>query len=597
MRYLVLTLWLLLPFFSIAQDKTKEYSYTELFQMIEEEEDSVFKLSDAKISYEPKTDSLFVLNFGDRGLLDLSGTRKDTLHIFKSIDLSNVQFDYSQKLNSPLGFHLISFHKPVSIRNPGMLLILESTFEAEVEIRQYKEYSSEVDLMVHISKSKFQGALRIWTNSVKRSMIMVFDNSFSGTETSIYHWVGGDLLLRDNRLVSAQVSVASESTQGTKTNTELLGNDFRGSKDVSLKLQTKDVEYFKVANNKFDQTIKLEIDDLSANSSWIKWDQFDSGLFDAEIFNYWMDFGQTGTFDRNGFLPDSVLNSQRNIDYYFDTVRVQDLDVYNAELAIRGKFYDYYQKRHEIEASNAVYREIKELETQRLAYLYGQNPGFNNFFKWKINQFLNLFSAYGTEPARAITMSVYVILAFALIYLFFPNHWDSHGKNRIMDRYRFFLKYVNKDSGMHEVYLDEKQPELLASEDFKSYLQEQGKTAPKFFMATALPLYKWSVAGTKSASWFLSKVDVLQGKWSDTEDSKKSGKSFLLITAFLIALVYDIFIKILNALMLSINTFTTLGFGEIPIKGLPRYLAIIQGFIGWFMLTIFSVSLISQLLN
>ncbi len=38
-------------------------------------------------------------------------------------------------------------------------------------------------------------------------------------------------------------------------------------------------------------------------------------------------------------------------------------------------------------------------------------------------------------------------------------------------------------------------------------------------------------------------------------------------------------------------------FDEIPIKGLPRYLAIIQGFIGWFMLTIFSVSLISQLLN
>ena len=59
----------------------------------------------------------------------------------------------------------------------------------------------------------------------------------------------------------------------------------------------------------------------------------------------------------------------------------------------------------------------------------------------------------------------------------------------------------------------------------------------------------------------------------------------------------EVFIKVLNALMLSINTFTTLGFGEIPIKGLPRYLAIIQGFIGWFMLTIFSVSLISQLLN
>lgn len=46
-----------------------------------------------------------------------------------------------------------------------------------------------------------------------------------------------------------------------------------------------------------------------------------------------------------------------------------------------------------------------------------------------------------------------------------------------------------------------------------------------------------------------------------------------------------------------INTFTTLGFEEIPIKALPHYLAIIQGVLGWFMLTIFSVSLISQLLN
>jgi hypothetical protein len=62
-------------------------------------------------------------------------------------------------------------------------------------------------------------------------------------------------------------------------------------------------------------------------------------------------------------------------------------------------------------------------------------------------------------------------------------------------------------------------------------------------------------------------------------------------------IILDLFVKFLNALTLSINTFTTLGFGEIPIKGIPRYLAIIEGFIGWFMLTIFSVSLISQLLN
>ena len=89
----------------------------------------------------------------------------------------------------------------------------------------------------------------------------------------------------------------------------------------------------------------------------------------------------------------------------------------------------------------------------------------------------------------------------------------------------------------------------------------------------------------------------MKGSWSELPKSKRLWKSILLVGAFIIAIIYDLIIKILNALMLSINTFTTLGFGEIPIKGLPRYLAIVQGFIGWFMLTIFSVSLISQLLN
>jgi hypothetical protein len=89
----------------------------------------------------------------------------------------------------------------------------------------------------------------------------------------------------------------------------------------------------------------------------------------------------------------------------------------------------------------------------------------------------------------------------------------------------------------------------------------------------------------------------MKGTWQDLPKSRQVWKSILLIGAFIFAIIYDLLVKVINALMLSINTFTTLGFGEIPIKGLPRYLAIIQGFIGWFMLTIFSVSLISQLLN
>ena len=156
---------------------------------------------------------------------------------------------------------------------------------------------------------------------------------------------------------------------------------------------------------------------------------------------------------------------------------------------------------------------------------------------------------------------------------------------------------MNKQAGMHEVYLEEKKADILEFDDFKTLLEKQGKTVPKFFRSTALPLYKWSISGTKLSASLLKHLDIMKGTWEEVPNEKRLWKSFLLIFVFVIAIIYDLFIKVLNALMLSINTFTTLGFGEIPIKGLPRYLAIIQGFIGWFMLTIFSVSLISQLLN
>ena len=250
-----------------------------------------------------------------------------------------------------------------------------------------------------------------------------------------------------------------------------------------------------------------------------------------------------------------------------------------------------------MEGANLVYMRLKDLETRRLQYLYQENPGFTTFFKWKINQFLKIFSAYGTEPARAITMSVYVVLAFALIYLFFPNHWDSHGKNRIKDRFLFFHKYLRLNKGIQDVYLEEQSEEIASSHAFRKVLDDHKDEVPSFFYNAAKPLLRWSTAGTTIYSQLLSRVDFLKGSWKETDPKVRGLKTALTIVIFIIALAYDMLIKMLNALMLSINTFTTLGFGEIPIKGLPRYLAIIQGFIGWFMLTIFSVSLISQLLN
>jgi hypothetical protein len=156
---------------------------------------------------------------------------------------------------------------------------------------------------------------------------------------------------------------------------------------------------------------------------------------------------------------------------------------------------------------------------------------------------------------------------------------------------------MDRRAGIHEVYLEDKKKDLMEFEEFKAFVDSKKDRVPSLFIKTAYPLYKWAISGTRISSAFLKRVDVMRGTWEDVPANKRWWKGILLIGAFAIAIFYDLIIKMLNALMLSINTFTTLGFGEIPIKGLPRYLAIIEGFIGWFMLTIFSVSLISQLLN
>jgi hypothetical protein len=63
-----------------------------------------------------------------------------------------------------------------------------------------------------------------------------------------------------------------------------------------------------------------------------------------------------------------------------------------------------------------------------------------------------------------------------------------------------------------------------------------------------------------------------------------------------LSMLLGFIISLINALTLSLNAFTTLGFGRIPTKGLAKYVCVIQGFIGWFLLSIFTVALINQVL-
>lgn len=62
------------------------------------------------------------------------------------------------------------------------------------------------------------------------------------------------------------------------------------------------------------------------------------------------------------------------------------------------------------------------------------------------------------------------------------------------------------------------------------------------------------------------------------------------------SLFFGLLYSLVNAITLSLNAFVTLGFGNIPTRGIARFMCVFQGFIGWFLLSIFTVALINQVL-
>jgi hypothetical protein len=103
-----------------------------------------------------------------------------------------------------------------------------------------------------------------------------------------------------------------------------------------------------------------------------------------------------------------------------------------------------------------------------------------------------------------------------------------------------------------------------------------------------------SISQVKVSLW--KRLNLVEGTWNELPRSKRMVNSIVISGFIFVYLLTKGTAILLNALTLSINSFTTLGFGEIPITGIGRYLAILEGFIGWVFLTLFSVTLISQVL-
>tara|TARA_R110001592_G_scaffold101038_3_gene286144 strand:+ start:683 stop:2536 length:1854 start_codon:yes stop_codon:yes gene_type:complete len=581
-----------------------KYSHTEFITLLTSAKDTIFNLKDAFIYFDKKSDSTFYYeNIDDYFVF----STKDTLTIDVEIELTNVHFEHRFE-DSGVAFHHIKFTKPLQITDVASIVFSNCVFEEGLVISVDVPVNTFIDYF-ELNTDLYFNDIGINDSTIKGDAII--DIGTIETFSALFVSVTNSTFIKKPNTESSfnvnnirSIDFYNNSFKGDgfvnffldkSGSTQIVSNDFGNRSTLLYQAGISSSTINVIKDNIFRKPVLLEVENFNKMDIY-NWDNWETKMisylgYSEYIISLYRQRALNDASIENLFENDSILKT------YVATYKYQLESSYKNEKRLLGSFYDFYKSQYDTDFSNETYVTLKDLETKRFQYLDEKDSSFKTYFTWKINQFLKVFSAYGTEPSRSIIMSIYVIFIFAFVYLFFPNSWDTMNRNRLMKRIRFYTRYFRNKESMKEIYEEEKKVDLMTFTEFKEYMHKSQKETPSYFLLLAKPIYYFSSTNYKIISKLLDKTDILKGKWVDLPKRKKLLASFFMGLWILMLLLFDLFIKLINALTLSLNTFTTLGFGDIPTKGFPRYLSIIQGFIGWFMLSIFSVSLISQLLN
>lgn len=424
------------------------------------------------------------------------------------------------KFPSLLKFENCSFPQGVLLRNIEVETLNFSTNNGaiiqieEADIKKLRISKDEMSDWISISGTTFHEEVNL---VAKTNSLDIRNNTFKTPEPSI-EVTHDNLFHTCSPTESVYIEVETDGLE-VNGNNFLSGNPF----DV-VHLWVKESNGILIANNKVDGYFSLngksEFLDMYGN----EFHKFDIKSFILPEFNSsipWEDINGHKLSHSWGKGEPYEYIEQEQLEAFYDQMNFADdsesymPEFYEAETEkellskwffdkLVGDYYRIYQTykvKGQIENANAIYVEMKELYGRRYKVLFRDDSNLTTFLTWKMNQLLKTYTEHGTQPIKAIVISIYIILFFGLIYFLFPSEWDS-------------LEWKRK---------------------------------------------------------------------SFSRLTKKQRVSLVLI-------------HLINSIVLSLNAFVTLGFGRIPTSGFPRYVCVIQGSIGWFLLSLFTVALINQTL-
>lgn len=562
-------------FSSLAQDKyqrklTVEEWINEMVNCKEKE----YKLKNAEITYDYESENSKILKLKDnntRYIIDCYVSIDNCKFPTTSFNVDSISFEkYVFLMNcniNNMNMNYCQFKEGIEILwgNLGLLFFKNTIFDDVIET-----YEAEISLL------KFDNCTFNSSKQKVKSYINInvpgdgFKNIISIAAPNASKKINN--LSLDSCIINSDSVIPVVNIMLADFNTLAFSNiDFN---NAILNFETCSIEKtFEITECKFQRPIGMNNFDFPERGTNFHWSQIkDSGI--------------------------AIYSDQLKTIYTARTdSQLKDLNKYNELISSYKKMHSMYRTRGDMASANNCYIAMKDVETRRMAHLHYENPTLNSYFNWKLNRFLKFFCQYGTSPIRALIISMWVILGFALFYFFFDSDWDKINRNYLLKKYKSILIYFQSEKKLADYYTEKHQIELDSYNEFKTYLQTSSGNIPAYLVWLGKPLYRFSATRRMLSSYIYNKVEILGGEWNSLKPKKKKLVSFITIMAIFLFIVYALISKAINSFFLSINTFSTLGFGSIPVKGISRYMAILQGFLGWFLLSIFSVSLINQILQ
>ena len=275
-----------------------------------------------------------------------------------------------------------------------------------------------------------------------------------------------------------------------------------------------------------------------------------------------------------------------------------ETDVEKRIIPVYSKLLAIYNTNTDIESYNDCYNQLKKIDKTASKVKFQTEGQFIYWFRWKMAEFLEAFSAYGTDPVLSLINSFYVILIFSLLYLIFPSEEDNLWIVNIQSALHRYVAHFSA-SQKHFFTADEMyEKELAAANTFREQVVNNVAILPPVIKKISMPFYyaSYTLARIRHRIRSVVKFNIYQ-EWKGLNTWGRVKTTTILSLNFFSFLLWGLIMRVLNSLALSFNAFVTLGYGEIEAKGIARYFCVMEGVLGWFLLSIFSVSLISQILQ